>query len=159
ESWIEYKPNNPLVRTSAMLAPLGASHPIHLWSLYHGSRAVWDVVPGKVGSDGKVLSVDFLPWVNGDYALHFRDQQGLGSAAVFRLDIRPDPLPVVTLERPSGSQSVAANAEISLQVSAEDEFFAVRTIYLEYRRKDSSGTFLDKAPRRVPLYDEASLSW
>ena len=147
------------MRTAAALAPLGATNLLGVWAMTFGGRAVWDVVPGQVGPNGKVLTVDFLPWVNGDYALHYRDAQGLGNTSVFRLDVKPDPAPLVTLVQPSGSQSVAANAEITLRMTAEDDFFAVRRAYLEFRRKDDKGNFLDRQPRRLPLYDHASMGW
>jgi hypothetical protein len=159
QAWVEFRPSGPQVTTAAVLAPLGAAHPVQVWALSLGGRQVWDVVPGKIEANGKVLTVDFLPWVKGDYALHVRDAQGLGNSSVYRLDVNPDPPPVVTLRQPSGSQSVTADAEISLALSVEDPFFAIRRAYLEYRHKDANGHFLDAGPRRLPLFDHEQMGW
>jgi hypothetical protein len=159
QAWVEFRPSGAQVTTATVLAPLGATHPVHVWALSLGGRQVWDVVPGTIEPSGRVLTVDFLPWVQGDYALHIRDSQGLGNSSVYRLDVNPDPPPVVTLRQPSGSQSVTSDAEISLALSVEDPFFGIRRAYLEYRLKDANGNFLDAGPRRLPLFDHEQMGW
>src|SRR5262249_14706910 len=92
--------------------------------------------------------------VNGLYELHFEDETGLaGAPRVYDLRLRPDPPPVVNLERPSASRdflSVLPDAVLRLKLTADDTQYAIRSVALEYRtqRKD--------APRQLPLSDQAT---
>src|SRR4029077_2091077 len=67
----------------------------------------------------------------------------------------PDPPPTVTLQRPTSSQSLLPDARVTFQMIVEDEIFAVRSTYLEYRRKNAENHWLDEQPMHVPIYDPA----
>src|SRR5262249_14441568 len=51
------------------------------------------------------------------------------------------------------SNAVTPNATLSLKVTASDPEYAVRSMYLEYRRRDKEGRDLDIRWHRLPLYD------
>src|SRR5207248_10398339 len=85
--------------------------------------------------------------------LTIEDKDGLSKSYDYDLHVMQDPPPVVSLLRPSTSQSVLANAELTLQILAEDEVFGLRSVYLEYRRKDKHGTWIDPAPKRLLFFD------
>jgi hypothetical protein len=57
---------------------------------------------------------------------------------------------VVTLDRPASNEDVLTDAVISVKAHASDNL-AVRSLYLEYRRQDADGRWLDDEPIRVPL--------
>ncbi|HJT78201.1 MAG TPA: hypothetical protein VJ739_13440, partial [Gemmataceae bacterium] len=149
-AWVEYQPEPKVLTTASMLAPLATQAPAGVLALAAGSREVWDTVPAELGADRRELTVRFLPRVSGLYVLHFEDEAGLRNSRIFELHLQPDPAPTVNLERPTPSRDSLAllpEAEFTLQVTADDPVFAVRSVALEYRcRKDDP-------PRRLPLYD------
>jgi hypothetical protein len=135
-AWIEFRPEHPLTKLALGLGPLGAWDAFAVTAYNAAGREVLDHVPAQLSADGQVMSIDFLPYVSGMYALHFVDESGLGSTRLFDLRIYPDPAPVVTLERPSQSHDSLAllpNGETSIQAVVEDPQFAIRSVYLEYR--------------------------
>ena len=171
--WIEHRPDpvaaadlldpeaeRPFPRTvaAALLGPLGLRHPVETLALAAGGHAVWGRTQGRLDAAGRSFTITFMPWVSGSYILHLEDAEGLAKDYEYDLQgLHPqglaDPVPVVNLERPSSSQSVLAGADVVVQILADDEFFAVRSVYLEYRRKDKEGNWLDERPGRLPLYD------
>ncbi len=93
----------------------------------------------------------FLPRVSGVYTLHFEDETGLGNNRLFDLRLRDDPAPTVQLERPSKTRdvlNVLPNAELPLQVTAEDPLYGLRSVFLEYRLQPDR-------PQRLLLQDAA----
>ena len=153
-AWIEFphRPEQPH-GLAAFLAPLAARQTGEALVASVAGRVVWDKQPVAIeahpASGGSLLTARFVPWVSGAYVLHFEDE--IGVAADRLLDIRafPDPPPIVNLERPSASQdslAVLPTAAVTVQVSAEDPQFALRSAYLEFRCKK------DDPPRRLPLY-------
>jgi hypothetical protein len=152
----------PINLTASFLGPLGLRHPVETLALTAGGHAVWGRTHGTVAADGRTFTIAFMPWISGTYLLHLEDAEGLAKDYEYELQgLAPrglaDPIPVVNLEKPSSSQSVLANAEVVLQAIADDEFFAVRSVYVEFRRKDKSGKWLDAVPGRVSLYDGPAL--
>jgi hypothetical protein len=157
-AWIEYRPdpqpadhNLPCpAAVAAALGPLGGRSPAEVLALTAGGQAVWDRVPARLDNDRREIHVDFVPRVSGLYRLYFEDDTGLHNTRVFELRVSADPAPVVNLERPSGSRDSLAllpEGEFTLQVSAEDLMYAVRSVGLEYRCNK------DESPRVLPLYD------
>jgi hypothetical protein len=147
---------------AASLGPIGLRHPVETLALTAGGHAVWGRTYGTLAADARSFTITFLPWMSGGYVLHLEDAEGLAKDYEYDLQgLHPqglaDPVPVVNLERPSSSQSVLPSADVVVQATADDEFFAVRSMYLEYRRKDKEGNWLDAAPGRVPLYDGPAL--
>jgi hypothetical protein len=177
--WVEHRPDpaasiaglagegeteRPLPQNlmAASLGPVGLRHPVEALALTAGGHAVWGRTYGTLAPDARSFTVTLLPWMSGGYVLHLEDAEGLAKDYEYDLQgLHPqglaDPVPVVNLERPSSSQSVLANADVVVQATADDEFFAVRSMYLEYRRKDKEGKWLDAAAGRVPLYDGPAL--
>jgi hypothetical protein len=152
------EPAAPRTLAVAFLGPLGWRHPVETLALTAGGHAVWGRTPGRLAPDGRKFTIEFMPWISGAYVLHLEDNDGLVKDYDYDLQgLHPqglaDPVPVVNLERPASSQSVVANADIPIQALADDEFFAVRSVYLAYRRKNKDGAWLEDRPQRVPLYD------
>ncbi|HYV39565.1 MAG TPA: hypothetical protein VE988_28010 [Gemmataceae bacterium] len=154
-AWIEFNPLLPAAKESLMLSGFGARHPVEGASANVLANGVWGRVPAALDPSGKEFTLRFLPALTGAYVLTIQDKDGLTSSYPFDLHVRPDPVPVVSMVRPSMSQSVLANAEITLQILAEDEIYALRNVYLEYRRKDKRGQWVDSEPKRLYFYDHA----
>jgi hypothetical protein len=149
-AWIEFQPEPRGVTMAAFLAPLGAHTTAQALALTAAGEAVWDAVPAALGAERREIAVRFLPRVSGLYVLHFVDDIGLHNSRLFELRVVPDPAPVVNLERPTPSRDSLAllpEAEFTLQVTADDILFAVRSVGLEYRCKKGD------PPRALPLYD------
>jgi hypothetical protein len=162
--WVEFKPLLAGAREALVLAPLGTQIGGIEPTITQGlASSTWGKVPGQIDADGKVFTVRFLPGLTGAYVLTIEDHNGLAKSYEFDLNVRQDPVPVVHLEQPSVSQSILANADVTLQIRAEDEIFGLRSCYLEYRRKDRHGQWIDLGPKRLLLYDNdkagAGLPW
>ncbi len=165
-AWVEYRPTPPFVGQDkdgkdravppevwCCLAAFGPRHPIHTIAATAGGNAVWGRTYGKIAEGGKEFAVDFQPWTRGTYLLVLEDAEGLARTYEYDANIIPDPVPRVVFERPAGSMDVLPSAEIGVRVLAEDEVYAVKSVYLEYRRKGKDGKFLDRGPTRIALYD------
>ncbi|MBI3410953.1 MAG: hypothetical protein HY040_21675 [Planctomycetes bacterium] len=158
EAWIEFRPENPLVRTAAQLAPFGLCDPLAAASSAGLGGAVWNRVPAHfVDNSRKVFVMEFVPPVTGEYHFEMRENAYLSKDYNAALDIKADPLPFVTLIRPGSSMDVVGDADIQFKLSVEDEIFAIRSVYLEFRRKSAEGQWLDVQPNRIPLYDHAGM--
>jgi len=153
-AWIEFRPEHPLTKLALGLGPLGGGNAFSAMAYAAAGREICDQVPAQLSADGQVMSIEFLPYVSGMYALHFVDESGLGSTRLFDLRIYPDPAPVVTLERPSqthDSLALLPSGETTIQATVEDPQFAVRSVYLEYRCNK------EETARRLPLYDHVPM--
>ncbi len=96
--------------------------------------------------------VRFRPALHGMYSVHFEDENELENSRTYELRLRPDPAPVVRLDRPSPTRdvlTVLATAELPLELAVEDPQFAIRSVWLEYRIPPN------ESPRVVPLFDHA----
>lgn len=99
-------------------------------------------IPARVRDGGCVLDLEFFARVNGVFVLRLEDESGLTGSRLFEVRVVADPVPVVQLERPSKAQDtfdVLPEAEVTLQVHADDPQFGLRSVWLEYRvqRADS----------------------
>jgi hypothetical protein len=155
KAWIEFKPMLPGAREALLAAAMGHTHPVDAAATTALTQTAWGRIPATIDKTGKQFVVHFVPGLTGAYVLTIQDKDGLSKSYEFDLNVRPDPVPVVTILRPSSSQSVLANAEITLQIQADDEIYALRTVYLEYRRKDKNGQWIDAEPKRILYYDHA----
>src|SRR5207249_2133374 len=99
----------------------------------------------------------FVPWVTGAYILHLQEDQDLIKEYEADLRVVPDPLPAVALQRPASSLSVLPDAEVAFKMSVSDEIFAVKSVYLEYRRKNAEEQWLDDKPQRLELYHHQAM--
>jgi hypothetical protein len=152
-AWIEYLPEPKSLTPAAYLEPLGAYDLTSLLSLSAASNAVWGRTDAELDEDRRSFTIRFLPWVSGVYALHFEDETGLGNNRLFDLRLRDDPAPTVQFDRPSKTRdvlNVLPNAELPLQVTAEDPLYGLRSVFLEYRLQ------LDRPPQRLLLHDAES---
>src|SRR5262249_8892590 len=78
-----------------------------------------------------------------------KDNSNLQNSRMFEMNVFADPAPTVTLERPAPARDnliVLPDATLELQVLAEDQQFAVRHVWLEYRCKKAD------PPRRLKLF-------
>jgi hypothetical protein len=153
QAWIEYQPEQPTALLSAFLAPLGAADVSGTLSLLAGGQSLGTHVPAVLDDDKCTFTIDFTPGVNGMYVLHFEDESGLRNHRLFELRLHADPAPTVHLERPSASRdmlSVLPTAELTLEVLADDQQYALRSVFLEYR------TQREQPAQRLFLYEPDS---
>jgi hypothetical protein len=156
EAWIEYRPENPLVTHAALLAGLGQTQPLPLTTTLAVTQGAVGLVPAKFDDPERVtFSALFQPWISGTYTLFLQDEVGLAWRYHSDLHVLPDPLPIVKLHRPAvNSLTVLPDAEVSFNFHVEDETFAVRSVFAEYRTKMSAGQPAeDSRPQRLTLYD------
>jgi len=152
QAWIEYRPENPGLRVASSLAHLGWSQPLPLVSSLGMSQAVWGRVHARFETP-RIFAMDFVPWIAGTYILHVRDELGLVKEFEADLRVLQDPLPTVQLQKPTTNLSVVPDAEIAFKLFVNDDIFAIRSVFLEYRKKDADNRWLDGDSRRIPLYD------
>src|SRR5262249_15157074 len=147
QAYVICQPANPgEFATLAAAVPLASRTGLESVALCRSLRTAWERVPARVEADGTRFSVELLPWVTGQYHLVWLDREDLGQKRTLNLKVSPDPAPKVKLECLSlapKSSSVTPNAILAVRVEATDEF-AVRSVSLEYRRKDKDGNYLDE---------------
>ncbi len=100
-----------------------------------------------------IFSIPLVPWASGKYVLYMRDKYGLETEKTADIRVVKDPVPVVKLLRPALSAEFAPDAVVPFKFFVSDEKFAVRSVYVEYRRKALDGTPLDDNPTRAVLYE------
>jgi hypothetical protein len=154
-AWIQFKPLLPGANEALLLGTVGAPQALAGATHLGLGSSVWGRTDGIVHENGLEFTLAFVPALTGGYVLTIQDADGLAKSYDFDLHVRPDPLPVVSLLRPSISQSVLANAEITVQVAAADDIFGLKSVFLEYRRKDRNGQFVDSRPRQLVFYDHS----
>ncbi len=136
---IRWQPEDP---TLMQLAQVGAG------------AAVWDKAVATFDSkDKSVFSIELHPWATGSYVLYLRDKYGLESEEAADIRVMKDPVPLVKLLRPAASAEFAPDAVVPFKFSISDEKFAVKSVYIEYRRKALDGRDLDDDSTRTFLYD------
>src|SRR5215475_6990589 len=106
--------------------------------------------------DGSVFSIPLVPWASGTYVLYMRDKYGLESEEPADIRVVRDPVPVVRLIRPAATAEFAPDAAVPFKFLVSDEKFAVKSVFLEYRRRTMDGKDLDDNATRVTLYDAAT---
>jgi hypothetical protein len=160
-AWLEYPAElEPVLSVAAFLAPLGVPQPTGALELAAAQQASWKRIPAQLDAEGRVLTADFIARVSGTLALYFEDEMGLGNTRLLELRTLVDPAPVVQLLRPSRSQDsfeLLPDADLTLQVQAEDLQYALRSVYLEYRLKREDAPDLAGEPGQLNLYDHEAL--
>lgn len=150
---IEIKPLETTLRPASLMAFIGSPALLpQLGPLAFQNAFSW-FHPIALDGDRMKLSARFRPWVVGSYAVHLVDDNDLIRTYDAEMRLGIDPVPVVRLLRPSVSQSYLPTAEIPVKALAEDDIFAVRSVFLEYRKKNAQGDWLDAAPTRIDLHD------
>jgi hypothetical protein len=153
DAWIEFRPEIANAKQALLLGPLGASNPLEALTLTLGGQTVCNRIPAKISADGLKLTISYMPMFKGYVVLHLEDEEKLSREYDWPALVFPDPVPTVSMERPSGNQDVLPDAEIPLKIHAVDERYAVRSVFLEYRKKDAEGKWLDDGPTRLLLYE------
>lgn len=159
KAWLEY-PQDQLepVAAAASLVNITVPNLNGVLQLSAAPQGVWKRIPARLNADGTVLALDFIARISGTFALGFEDEIGLGNTRLIELRTVLDPPPVVNLERPSRTHDtldILPDAEITLQVLADDSLYALRSVYLEYRVRRSDQALSD--PVRMPLFDHEVL--
>ena len=106
-------------------------------------------VPVELTADRKHLNVTFRPGAEGRYRLSFENDIGLAGRQYFDVHLKPDPAPVVNLERPSQSKdnlTALPTAVLTLEVVANDPVFGLRSVFLRYQ------TSRDQSPKVLELF-------
>ncbi len=149
-AWLEYQPEPSTLKQTAGLLPFGADG---LPTLLTSAATGLDIAgrhPATLSEDRKSFHLRFLPRLSGTYSIHFEDDTRLVSHRTYELRIRPDPPPLVTLERPSPLREgleVLPGATLPLRVLVEDPTYGIRSVWLDYR------THIDGPFRRMTLAD------
>jgi hypothetical protein len=156
-AWIEYKPLLQGAKEALGLALWASPKGLDTAATAGLAAPNWGRVPGRLDHGGREFAIQFLPSLTGAYVLTIEDADGLAKSYEFDLNVQQDPVPIVNLLRPSASQSVLANAEITLQIEAADDFYGLRSVYLEYRRKDRHGQWVDPEAKKLLFYDQRML--
>lgn len=156
-AWIDVRPLDPQIRIGPLLGMLGQTQPLDVVSRLAAQDAFAGRHIATLDESGRVLRVEFQPWVSGAYILRLVDEAGLVKDYEADLRVNPDPVPVVQMQQPGSSISVLPDAAVMFKLIAEDEL-ALRTVYLEYQRVDAEDKPID-APRKIVLYDPAQVGW
>jgi len=145
-AWIVYQPTNPALFAAAWFAAAAnQSDPYKLLARATAENVVWTRIPVTLEDDASILSAEFTPWVDGKYSLIMTDEYELEGHEDGDVHVLADPLPKVNVLRPT------TNAKILFRLSATDEQFAIKSMYVEHRKRNPDGT-MDE-PQRIPLYD------
>jgi len=158
EAWVELQTENRMHKLALQLNPILQMQPLDFLASAMLAQTVVGRNPCQIDADGTLLSTRFTGWLPGSYRVHFEDTDGLGGDFERDLRIFSDPPPVVQLRKPGTSQSLLPDAAVTLQMIVDDEIFAVRSIFLEYRRKGPDGVWLDAEPQRLPIVDAEFMS-
>ncbi len=138
--WFEYRPRTvagapvPAFRGVSLLGSLASHAPFAALGDLFGGQTLWERVPAELDADGKSFTVRFTAWHPGTCVLHLEDADHLPKEYGYELDVDIDPLPVVKLTQPASALTLLPDAELTLRFQAEDEIFALRSIFAEYRR-------------------------
>lgn len=153
--WFEYRPRAvagaavPAFRGVSLLGSLAAPSPLAALGDLFGGQTLWERVPAEIGAGGKTFTVRFTAWNPGTCILHLEDADGLPKEYGYELDVDIDPLPAVSLLQPASALSLLPDAELTLRFKADDETFALRSIFAEYRRTGPDVT--DNGPQVAVL--------
>ena len=152
EAWIEYHPEKAAHTPAAVLSFLGQTNPLQAVAQAAVGNVVWGRIPAQLDNEGSVLTVSFMPWVSGHYVLHVRDKDRLEWHGASELRVQLDPLPDVKLMQPASSVTTHPKADVHFKFRVTDEMFAVRSVYVEYRKKLPDGVWIG-APKRSVLFN------
>ncbi len=138
--WFEYHPLTvggapvPAFRGASLLGQLAAPVPLAALGDLFGGQTLWERIPAEMDDSGKSFTVRFTAWNPGSCVLHLEDADRLPKEYTYELDVSIDPVPAVRLQRPATDLTLLPDAEVTFGFQAEDETFALRSVYLEYQR-------------------------
>ncbi len=151
EAWIVYQPANPAIVPALVFAGLGQQNPLPIAV----GAVPWARIPVHLEDDGSVMSATFVPplFMDGRYVLYMSDEYELEGHDSGDLRILKDPVPEIKLVKPGSSITARPDGQVHFKFNVADEFFAVKSVFVEYRRKGADGNLLDNEPTRVVLYE------
>lgn len=154
EAWLSYQPTSLAVQPAAFVAAgFGPPDAMQIASRAVMSDAAWNRIPVQLEDDGSVLSAAFTAWVDGRYTLTMADEYELEGRDDGNLHVVNDPVPEVKLLAPGSSVTRRPDGKLEFKFNVTDEHFAVKSVFVEYRRKGADGAWLDDQPQRTVLYD------
>jgi hypothetical protein len=164
--WFEYRPRNiqlgppvPALRASTLFSQLATGSPLAaLGDLFVG-QTIWERVPAELDTDGTRFTVRFTAWTPGVCVLHLEDADKLPHDYPFELDVDLDPPPNVKLVQPAINVTLLPDAEVAFKFRAEDDTFALRSVFVEYEVRrgpdDKVGSGLKRAVLKLaPGYEK-----
>ncbi len=165
--WMEYRPRDvfavppvPAFRAAALMGLAGAGVPLPAVGELFVGRGVWDRVPAEINPEGTQFAVRFTPWMPGTCLLHLEDIDKLANTYAYELDVDIDPLPQVRLLQPATDLTLLPDADFALRFRAEDEIFALRSVYVEFQVKgadEAAAPARGRAVLRLPAGYEQGL--
>ena len=154
EAWLEYHPTHAAHAPAAVFAAaLGQQDPIQVAGRAVASQSVWSRIPVKLEGDGSLITANFTAYVDGRYSLHMNDENELEGQEGGNVHVVNDPLPEVKLQRPVSSVKLYPDGKLEFKFNVTDEQFAVRSVFVEYRRRGPDGNYIDDEPKRTVLYE------
>jgi hypothetical protein len=152
DAWLVYQPVNPTVIPGLVFCALGNTDALQVAA----GAVPWARIPVKLENqaDSCVMAASFVPplCMDGRYVLYMIDEYDLEGHDSGDLRILKDPVPEINLLKPASSITARPDGQVPFKFNVTDEFFAVKTVYVEYRRKDAKGDLIDE-PTRVVLYE------
>lgn len=150
---ISYAPENPLLAKAAMLSALGQADVLGGIAAFVAGTPVWAPVPAEFENQERTtFRITFMPWITGSYVLSLLDDDDLPQHFTGGLRVVVDPIPIVKLQRPGSTLTVQPDAEVAFAFDVEDATFAIRSVFVSYRRKTAEGTWAEEGPQRTTLY-------
>lgn len=114
-------------------------------------KVVVQKVPATIdATDGSIFTLNFIPPVKTDVLnIHLRDIHGLDADEKIDVKVQPDPLPEIKLIRPGATVTAVPDAEITFKFRVTDEFFAIRSVFVEYHLRAEGGELKGEPKKRV----------
>jgi hypothetical protein len=155
-AWLDYPDElNPILDAISFASIVADPSTIRAPKLILAYERPWKRIPARLTSGGQTLEIEFLARVSGTFAFHFEDESGLGSKRLVELQTVDDPPPIVRLERPRrDSFGVLSDAEVALEIYAQDTRYAVRSVFLECHRKTGE---VEAPPQYLVLCDPSTV--
>ena len=149
---IELRPTDAIHRLATFTGLLGSPGVPPLGATSFHAAFGWSRLL-TVDETGMILSARFRPWIAGSYVVRLIDRNDLMREYEADLRVLVDPLPNVAIKQPTGGQSYVETAKIPFRLLADDEIFGLKSVYLEYRRKNANDEWLDAEPTRIKVHD------
>ncbi len=162
-AWLEYPPELlPMLEDAAFVSAWGGRGLAGFAALAAVNSEGRSRIAAEIGEDQKSFSITLPARLSGTFTLRFEDALGLANSKLIEWHTQPDPAPNVQLERPApglDGLDVLPDAEIGLQIRADDPVLAIRGLWLDYRIKRFSGSAAGELEsERMHLYDHAKVA-
>jgi hypothetical protein len=121
---------------ASAFAAIGHLNPFAATAAIPLAQDIGNDIPFSLDSEGRILSVEFVPAMSGMYTLKLNDETGLTGTRLIEIRLTPDPAPIVTLLRPAAGKDpsiLTPSAVVLVHLFADDKLYALRSEFLEYR--------------------------